>query len=113
MPGVSSTQPLEIRTLGRYTARVTEKLASTREIQRLPKAAAMGPSLEQLVAAQNRVEQVWRDRSFVHPFTDEQLLTIAYALGVLSTERLAVGERLRAKSRVTWDRCSGETRGDR
>jgi hypothetical protein len=51
-------------------------------------------SLRKLVAVQRRVEQLQRDKSFVHPFTDEQLGIIAYALGVLSAERLAAGERL-------------------
>ena len=60
-------------------------------------APAFGPSLTELVDAQNRVEQVWRDRSFVHPFTDEHLATIAYALGLLSAERLAAGEGLESE----------------
>ena len=59
-------------------------------------ASLAGPSLAQLIAAQRRVEQIWRDDSFVHPFTNEHLATIAYALGVLSTERLTAGERLDA-----------------
>ena len=74
---------------------MTEKHAPANALERFSKAAAIGPSLEQLVAAQNRVEQLWRDRSIVRPFTDEDLVTIAYALGVLSSERLAAGDRLK------------------
>jgi len=51
-------------------------------------------SLRKLLATQRRVDQLWRDKSYVHPFTDEQLAIIAYALGVLSASRLAAGERL-------------------
>jgi hypothetical protein len=58
------------------------------------KSARVGPSLAQLVAAQNQVQQAFRDRSAGQSFTDEHLATIAYALGVLSQERLAAGDRL-------------------
>lgn len=52
-------------------------------------------SLRKLAATQNRVNEVWRDRSLVAPaFTTEQLAVISYALGALSAERLAAGERL-------------------
>lgn len=51
-------------------------------------------SLRKLVAVQRRVNQVAGDESFVHPFTAEQLAIISYALGLLSAERLAGGERL-------------------
>jgi hypothetical protein len=75
-------------------------------------------SLRKLAAAQRRVQQVYSDLSvvrapvsegdrrcpecgfsdcdpsFVHPFSAEQLAIITYALGVLSAERIAAGERL-------------------
>lgn len=61
-----------------------------------PKAVLVGPSLAQLVAAQSRVEQAWREPSRVPAFTEEDLATIAYALGVLSQQRLAAGDSLEA-----------------
>lgn len=57
-------------------------------------------SLGRLVAAQRRIEEVSRDRSFVHPFSDEQLAIMSYALAVLSAERLAAGEQLAQHDRL-------------
>lgn len=51
-------------------------------------------SLAKLVGVQRRVELVSRDSASAHPFNTEDLAIIAYALGLLSAERLAAGERL-------------------
>ncbi len=51
-------------------------------------------SLRKLVAAQQRINEVAGDPSFVHPFTAEQLAMMSFALGVLSAERIAAGETL-------------------
>lgn len=50
--------------------------------------------LRTLVAVQNRVEAVRRAGDYVCPFSPVELAVMSYALGALSAERLAAGERL-------------------
>lgn len=59
-------------------------------------ASLAGPSLAQLVDARNRIALWHLGQSFAEPLTAEHIATIAYALGVLSAERLAAGDRLDA-----------------
>lgn len=52
-------------------------------------AVLAGPSLAQLVSAQNAIGQLQHlGPSLALPLTGEHIATIAYALGVLSAERL-------------------------
>lgn len=58
-------------------------------------ASIAGPSLAQLVDAQRRLALISLDDTALYaPLTAGSIATIAYALGVLSAERLAAGERL-------------------
>lgn len=60
-----------------------------------PDAASLGgPSLAQLVAAQNAIASMHLGPRLAAPITPDHIATIAYALAVLSAERLAAGERL-------------------
>lgn len=56
-------------------------------------ASLAGPSLERLVAARNQIA-LMQGHVYAVRLTDDHIATIAYALGVLSAERLAAGERL-------------------
>ena len=59
-------------------------------------ASLAGPSLAQLVDARNTVALLTLQPSWRRPLTAEHIATIAYALGVLSQERLAAGDSLDA-----------------
>jgi hypothetical protein len=57
-------------------------------------------SLRKLLALQRRLGELYCNRTLVPAFTPEEIAIIGFALGTLSAERLAAGERLEDEPEV-------------